>query len=102
LDRPSKTRRRAASRSAVGEAVDQLRANSGLKSGEYSGPGPGLGVIFLRLPTQVHHAPAPIQAAGHQVQGLQNQNLSIEPLKAAIRAKLDQLVAANETRVDLR
>src|SRR5262249_16599040 len=30
------------------------------------------------------------------------KNLDIERLKAAIRAKLDRLIAANETRVDLR
>lgn len=42
------------------------------------------------------------KALAARFQGSKTKNLDLERLKAAIRAQLDRLIAANETRVDFR
>jgi type I restriction enzyme R subunit len=59
--------------------------------------------------SKISEGPPPIdlsridfKALSARFKGSATKNLDIERLKAAIRARLDRLIAANETRVDLR
>jgi type I restriction enzyme, R subunit len=59
--------------------------------------------------TEIHEGPPPIDLSRIDFQALAKRfadsptkNLDLERLKAAIRAQLDRLIAANETRVDFR
>ncbi|GEJ55947.1 type I restriction endonuclease subunit R [Anaeromyxobacter diazotrophicus] len=65
----------------------------------------------IQAPAEVRDRPGPppidlsridFNALAARFQASETKNLDLERLKAAIRAQLDKLIAANETRVDLR
>jgi len=98
--------------STVTALADRIRIETAPEQADLGGVLRRIGEVLDRSiegAEMVRDGPPPIdlsridfQALAKRFQASATKNLDLERLKAAIRAQLERLIAANETRVDLR